>query len=125
MRRVRPLLLLLSLLALSVLAPAAPAAPLSNLAHLDALRDQVTPPVQAGHTTYHADSEPALGVLWTYAEPDGSGGWRRLGGGSYDPATNTYGQGAFNADDISRAAVVYLRHYQQFGDADSRQRAYE
>src|SRR4029079_15349806 len=101
-------------------APAAPAASLSNLAHLDLLRDQVTPPVQAGHTTYHADSEPELGVLWTYAEPDGSGGWRRLGGGTYDPATDTYGQGAFNADDLSRAGVGYLRPYQQLHDDASR-----
>ena len=36
-----------------------------------------------------------------------------LGGGTYDAATDTYGQGAFNADDISRAAVVYLRDWQQ------------
>src|SRR5438046_739832 len=111
MRPLGPLLVLLSLVALAGVAPAAPAAPLSNLAHLDFLRDQVTPPAQAGHTTYHADSEQAIGMLWTYAEPDGSGGWRRIGGGTYDPATNTYGQGAFNADDVSRAAVVYLRHY--------------
>jgi hypothetical protein len=126
MRSLRPLLLvLLSLAALAGAAPAAPAAPLSNLAHLDFLGDQVTPPAQAGHTTYQLDTEPAIGVLWTYAEPDGSGGWKRLGGGTYDPATNTYGQGAFNADDISRAAVVYVRHYEQFGDQDSRQRAFE
>ena len=49
-------------------------------------------------------------MLWTYAEPDGAGGWKLLGGGTYDAAANTYGQGAYNADDVSRAAVVYLRH---------------
>ncbi len=42
-----------------------------------------------------------------------------------DPATGHYGQGAFNADDIARAAVVYLRHWRQTGSADSRTKAYE
>ena len=32
--------------------------------------------------------------------------------------TDTWGQGAFNADDISRAAVVYLRHWQATGSTD-------
>ena len=36
-----------------------------------------------------------------------------IGGGTYDAATNTYGQGAFNADDIARAAVVYVRHWRR------------
>jgi hypothetical protein len=39
--------------------------------------------------------------------------------------TDTWGQGAFNADDISRAAVVYLRHWQQTGADSSRAAAYE
>lgn len=99
---------------------------LTNLAHLNFLGDRVTPPTQAGHTTYRATAEPAIGVLWTYAEPDGdTGAYRRLGGGTYDPSTNTYGQGAFNADDVSRAAVVYLRHWQQTGSRSSRERAFE
>ena len=55
-------------------------------------------------------------------EPDGT--FERVGGGPLDPATGDWGQGAFNADDISRAAVVYLRHWQQFDDADSRDKAY-
>ena len=33
------------------------------------------------------------------------------------PRTDTYGQGAFNADDMARAAVVYLRHWKQTGAA--------
>ena len=41
--------------------------------------------------------------------------WRQV-----HPATNTYGQGAFNADDMSRAAVVYLRHWKLTGSASSR-----
>ncbi|WP_436535751.1 hypothetical protein [Actinoplanes sp. HUAS TT8] len=96
---------------------------LTNTAHLDFLRDSVVPPVQAGHTTYRPSS--GIGVLWTYAEPTTSGAYRRIGGGPYDPATDTYGQGAFNSDDIARAAIVYLRHWRQTGSARSRTAAYE
>ena len=90
-----------------VAAPARAAAPapparLTNLAHLDFLGDRVDPPEQAGHTTWRMDREPEIGVLWTYAEPQPDGSYRRLGGGTYDPATNTWGQGAFNADDMTR-----------------------
>ena len=124
----RALLPLLALLvAVGVMAPPAGAsnpAPLTNLAHLDFLGDRVDPPDQAGHTTWRLDQEPEIGMLWTYAEPQPDGSYRRLGGGTYDPATNTWGQGAFNADDMTRAAVVYLRHWRQFGDAASRERAY-
>ena len=52
-------------------------------------------------------------MLWTYADRNADGSYRRIGGGPYDAATDTYGQGAFNADDISRAAVVYLRHWRR------------
>ena len=102
----------------------AAAAPLTNLAHLDFLGDAVTPPAQTGHTTYGIATEPSLRVLWTYAEPRADGSYRRLGGGTYHPDTNTYGQGAFNTDDLTRAAVVYIRHWQQFGDDHSRAAAY-
>src|SRR4029453_3560541 len=51
--------------------------------------------------------------------------FQRRGGGAFDPATNTWGQGAFNADDMTRAAVVYLRHWRQFGDQASRDHAYQ
>ncbi|GAA1108485.1 hypothetical protein GCM10009630_01790 [Kribbella jejuensis] len=95
----------------SVSLPARAAGRLSNLAHLDFLRTTVVPPTAPGHTTY--GSGP-LGVLWTYAEHQADGSYRRVGGGTYDAATNTYGQGAFNADDIARAAVVYVRHWQLF-----------
>ncbi|MET0423131.1 MAG: hypothetical protein ABW046_04620, partial [Actinoplanes sp.] len=96
---------------------------LTNPAHLDFLRDRVVPPAQAGHTTYRPAD--AIGVLWTYAEPNADGTYRRIGGGPYDPATDTYGQGAFNSDDIARAAVVYLRHWRLTGSAHSRAAAYE
>jgi hypothetical protein len=98
---------------------------LTNLAHIDDLYDPVTPPEQAGHDTYRLDDEPEIGMLWTYAEPDDSGDYVVVGGGEYDPATDTWGQGAFNADDVSRAAIVYLRHWQQFDDDHSRERAYQ
>jgi hypothetical protein len=98
--------------------------PLANLDHLDWLGGTVAPPDQAGHTTYRLAEEPGIGVLWTYAEPR-NGVLTRVGGGTYDPATNTYGQGAFNADDVARAAVVYIRHWEQTGSASSRERAYQ
>ncbi|TWD82180.1 hypothetical protein FB561_3308 [Kribbella amoyensis] len=94
---------------------------LVNLAHLDYLGDTVTPPATPGHSRY--GSGP-LGVLWTYADRRADGSYARIGGGPYDAATNTYGQGAFNTDDLTRAAVVYLRHFQARGDAHSRAAAY-
>ncbi len=99
--------------------------PLANLDHLDWLSVPVTPPDQPGHTTYRLTDEPAVGVLWTYAEPNPDGSFRHVGGGVYDPETDTWGQGAFNADDVSRAAVVYLRHWQATGSTSSKQSAYE
>ncbi|MBW6440273.1 hypothetical protein KZ829_41780 [Actinoplanes hulinensis] len=107
----------------TVAAPPHPAV-LTNLAHLDFLTDTVRPPAQAGHTTYRLDDEPSIGVLWAYADDLPGGGYRRVGGGAYDARTGTYGQGAYDADDVSRAAVVYLRHWRQFGDRASRDQAY-
>ena len=98
---------------------------LTNLDHLDWLSVPVTPPDQAGHTTYGLDQEPSVGVLWTYAEPNADGGWRHVGGGTYHSDTDTWGQGAYNADDVSRAAVVYLRHWQATGSTTSEHAAYE
>jgi hypothetical protein len=114
--------------ATSVAASAAPrprTPTLTNLAHLDFLTDSIVPPTQAGHTTYRLDREPSIGVLWVYADDLPEGGYRRVGGGAYNPATNTYGQGAYDADDVTRAAVVYLRHWRQFGDRHSRDEAYQ
>ncbi len=105
--------------------PATAATPLTNLAHLDYLQDDVQPPSQQGHTTYRLAEEPSIGVLWTYADRDPDGSYRRVGGGPYDPATDTWSQGAFNADDVTRAAVVYLRHWRQTGSTRSRDRAYD
>jgi hypothetical protein len=97
-------------------ATASVAGRLSNLAHLDFLRTSVTPPAAPGHTT---SGTGPVGVLWTYADRQSDGSYKRIGGGTYDAVTNTYGQGAFNADDIARTAVVYLRHWRQFGERTS------
>jgi hypothetical protein len=118
-----------ALLAVGTLAAVAPASaaprPLTNVAHLDFLLDEVAPAATAEHTTYRLAEEPALVMPWTYADARDGGTFQRVGGGTFDPKTGYYGQGAFNADDVTRAAVVYLRHWQQFGDAASQQKAYE
>ena len=99
---------------------------LANLEHLNFLTQTFTPPEADGHTTYRIDEEPELLGLWTYAEPFGDGrDYRRVGGGDYDADANTWSQGAFNTDDLTRAAVVYLRHYEATGDEESRTTAYE
>ncbi len=101
----------------------AASAPLTNLAHLDFLLGVVPLTAIEGHTTYGIENTPTAQAPWTYSNklPDGSYG--RVGGGSFDPATGHWSQGAYNADDIARAAVVYLRHWQQTGDAGSREHA--
>ncbi|TDN87544.1 hypothetical protein [Microbacterium sp. BK668] len=101
-------------------------APLTNLAHLDFLLDQATPPADVeGHTTYRLAEEPTLTLPWTYADARPGGTFERVGGGGLDPATGYWRQGAYNADDIARAAVVYLRHWQLTGEDSSRDSAYE
>ncbi len=107
------------------LAAAAAAHPLTNLAHLNFLRARVQPPAQAGHTTYRIAAEPGIGTLWTYADRQDDGTYKRIGGGTYHPETDTYDQGAYNSDDMARAAVVYLRHWKQTGSGSSRTAAYE
>jgi len=106
--------------------PAADAsAPLTNLSHLNFLLDEVPLPVIAGHTTYRAAENPVVEAPWTYANKNADGGYSPIGGGTLDPATGYYTQGAFNADDTARTAVVYLRHWQQTGDTDSRDHAFQ
>ncbi|MET0303549.1 MAG: hypothetical protein ABW040_05830, partial [Microbacteriaceae bacterium] len=104
--------------------PAAPA-PLTNLAHLDFLLDTTSPAEVEGHTTYRLAEEPELTMPWTYADARDGGTFERIGGGTLDPATGDYTQGAYNSDDVSRAAVVYLRDWQQTGSESSRDTAYE
>jgi hypothetical protein len=107
-------------------APAPAAAPLTDLDHLDFLLGEATPPAGVeGHSTYRLAEEPTLLAPWTYADARDGGTFERVGGGPLDAATGHWGQGAYNADDTARAAVVYLRHWKQTGDADSRHKAYE
>jgi len=106
-------------------ATAAPSSQLTNTAHLDFLLDTVTPAAIDGHTTYRLAEEPDLTMPWTYADARDGGTFERVGGGPLDPATGYWGQGAYNSDDIARAAVVYLRHWQQTGSTASKDKAYE
>ncbi len=106
-------------------APAPAPAPLSNLDHLDFLLDTVSPDEIEGHTTYDLAESPELVVPWTYADARPGGTFERVGGGPLDPATGDWGQGAYNADDVTRTAVVYLRHWTQTGSTESRDTAYE
>ncbi len=131
----RPVVVLVSLalgLASLVVGPTSRPAPaqaatstVTNLAHLDFLLDDVSPKAITGHTTYRLAQDPELRVPWTYADRNDDGTYRRVGGGDLDPKTGDYSQGAFNTDDIARAAVVYLRHWRQTGSADSRAKAYD
>ena len=127
-RRLAALVMMLALtvtgFAVPPVATAAPAT-LTNLSHLDFLLDEVRPTAAVGHDTYRLDTQPTLLMPWTYADARENGQFARVGGGSLDPATGHYSQGAFNTDDIARAAVVYLRHWRQTGNAESRTKAYE
>jgi hypothetical protein len=107
-------------------ASAVPApAPLTNLSHLNFLLDTVPLPAVVGHTTYQIDGHATALAPWTYADRGADGTFRRVGGGDLNTATGYYGQGAFNADDIARAAVVYLRHWQLTGSSASRAHAFQ
>ena len=99
-------------------------APLTNLAHLNFLLDTVPLTAVEGHTTYRLEENPMVLAPWTYAD-NSNGRYTRVGGGSLDPVTGYWSQGAYNADDIARTAVVYLRHWQQTGDETSREHAFQ
>ena len=98
-------------------------APLTNLAHLNFLLEEVPLPEVPGHSTYRAAENPVVEAPWTYADKNDDGSYTPIGGGDLDPATGYWTQGAYNADDIARTAVVYLRHWQQTGDTGSREHA--
>ena len=101
------------------------AAPLTNLAHLRWLLDTVPLQASSNHTTYEIAARPASLAPWTYADAQPTGGWRRVGGGSLEPVTGHWSQGAYNADDIARAAVVFVRHWVATGSEPSRDDAVE
>lgn len=98
---------------------------LTNLDHLDFLLDTVPLAPVAGHTTYQLEQNPSAEAPWTYADKKADGSYNRVGGGALDPATGHWSQGAFNADDIARTAVVYLRHWKQTGDLASKEHAFQ
>ncbi|WP_299305798.1 hypothetical protein [uncultured Brachybacterium sp.] len=54
--------------------------------------------------------------MWTYADRAEDGTFTRIGGGDLDAATGHWSQGAYNADDISRTAIVFLRAHSAFRD---------
>lgn len=98
----------------------AKSARLTNLDHLRFLLDEVPLAPTDSHTTFAIEDEPTVLAPWTYADSDGSGGFRRVGGGTLDETTGHWTQGAYNADDISRAAVVFLRDWRAGGGERSR-----
>lgn len=102
---------------------AAGTAPLTNLSHLDFLLAEVPLVAVVGHTTWQIAERPMALAPWTYADGHADGSYTAVGGGTKDSATGHWSQGAYNADDISRTAVVYLRHWTQTGNAASRDKA--
>src|SRR4051794_29791933 len=74
---------------------------LTNLEHLRFLLADVPIAASATHTTYGIDTRAVVRAPWTYADSDGLGGFRRVGGGNLDPLTSYWSQGAYNADDIA------------------------
>lgn len=96
---------------------------LTNVAHLRFLLAEVPVAASATHTTFGIASDPRVRAPWTYADTDGAGGYRPVGGGTRDAGTGYWTQGAYNADDIARAAVVFLRDWKASGDTQSRDEA--
>lgn len=96
---------------------------LTNLAHLRFLLAEVPVTASATHTTFGIEAKPTVRAPWTYADTDGAGGYRPVGGGTLDAATGYWSQGAYNADDIARAAIVFLRDWKATRDTQSRDEA--
>lgn len=107
----------------SLPAGAGAGARLTNLAHLRFLLADVPVVASATHTTFDIDVSPRVLAPWTYADTDGAGGYRPVGGGTRDAVTGYWTQGAYNADDIARAAIVFLREWRATGDVQSRDEA--
>ena len=95
-----------------------------NLSHLNDLHSTVpypTVPLQ-GHSTI--DPGKPIDIWWVYANRQADGSYQPVGGGNYNPSTNTWGQGIADTDDVSRIAIVYLRHYEIYHDEFSLKMAY-
>ena len=87
----------------------AASAPLTNLHHLNFLLGTVPLLNVPGHTTYQQASQPTALAPWVYANYNSADSYTHVGGG--DPSAGPggvtyYGQGAFDADDIARTAVL-------------------
>ena len=108
-------------------APPLTAAPvtLTNLAHLDFLSDRVAVADTKAHSTYRLAHDRKIGVVWVYANALPGGTFERVGGGDLNKTTGHWGQGSYDTDDITRAAVVYLRQWQATGDQHAKTQAYE
>jgi len=102
---------------------AARGARLTNLTHLRFLLAEVPVVASTTHTTFDIEQSPRVLAPWTYADTDGAGGYRPVGGGTRDAVTGYWTQGAYNADDIARAAIVFLRDWASTGDPQSRDEA--
>ncbi len=98
---------------------------LTNLSHLEFLLDEVPLEHSSAHSTYGIADSPVVRAPWTYCELEDDGSYRRVGGGDLDEQTGHYTQGAYNADDTSRAAVVFIRHWLATKSKRSRTNAYE
>lgn len=94
---------------------------LTNLSHLRFLLEEVPLPALAGHTTFEAEERPHATTVWTYADRAEDGSFTRIGGGDLDASTGHWSQGAYNADDISRTAIVFLRAHTAFGKNPERE----
>ena len=102
-------------------------APLTNLHHLNFLLDTVPLLPVANHTTYQQATRPTALAPWVYANYNGPDNYTRVGGGKSSrglKGVTYYSQGAFDADDIARTAVVYLRDWRQSGSKASREHAF-
>ncbi len=95
-----------------------------NLSHLNFLEATVPYPASPVNGLSTFNPGQPLSVWYTYANDDAqTQQYTPVGSGAYDKTTNTWGQGESALDDISRAVIVYLKHYAAFHDAASLDRA--
>lgn len=96
-----------------------------NLSHLNSLHTTIPYPNQPakGHST--VDPQKPLDIWWVYSNLQKNGGYKSIGGGNYDPTTNTWGQGVSDTDDLARIAIVYLKHYKNYHDTFSLKMSYK
>lgn len=74
------------------------------------------------HDTLETPDGKTLHYWWIYAEPDGEFDGQPPASADYNPVPAP-DEGVSALDDVARIAVVYLRHYRQYGDRRSLTRA--